>query len=237
MRAEKRKWAFHEPQGAAGIMPAKESERSSADGTPAAPSWWWYCSTCSRLNVLRHPKKSEHSGKTLNGAEPDCIKIRGTKAMKHQPWQTGVLALSVMLSLAGCENERRPVAAATNAPSGSVDKLKEQARNAVTTSKDYLAQQHDRWQKSYSDKLSEFDKRLADLKAKSSDKARAEWNKALSQLEQKKESAAQKLEQLKNAGTDRWQEFRTNAETAFADLEKSFNDTFSRFRNDDKSAK
>ena len=160
--------------------------------------------------------------------------------MKHQPWQTGILALSVLLSLAGCGKEEKPVAASTNAPMGNVDKFKEQARNAVTTTKDYLAQQRGRWQKSYSDKLYEFDKELADLKARSSqagDKARSEWNKALSQLEQKKESAAQKLEQFKNASADRWQELKTNAETAFADLEKSFKDTFSRFTNDDKSAK
>ena len=160
--------------------------------------------------------------------------------MKHQPWQPGILLLSLMLSMAGCGKEPKTVAASTNAPTGNVDKLKEQARNAVTTTRDYLAQRKSRWQKSYSDKLSEFDKQLADLKSKSAragDKARSEWNKALSQLEQKKESAAQKLEQLKNAGAGRWQELKTNAETAFADLEKSFKDTFSRFTNDDKSAK
>ena len=145
-----------------------------------------------------------------------------------------------MLSLPGCGKEQKPVAATTNAPTGNVDKLKEQARNAVTTTKDYLAQQKGRWQKSYSDKLSEFDKQLADLKAKSAqagDRARSEWSRALSQLEQKKESAARTLEQFKNAGADRWQELKTNAETAFADFEKSFKDTFSRFTNDDKSAK
>ncbi len=160
--------------------------------------------------------------------------------MKHQPWQTAILALSLILSGAGCGKEQKSVAASTNAPTGNVDKLKEQARNAVTTTRDYLAQQKGRWQKSYSDKLSELDNQLADLKAKSSaagEKARSEWSKALSQLEQKKESAAQKLEQLKNASAGRWQELKTNAETAFADLEKSFKDTLSRFTNDDKSAK
>src|SRR5262245_16138618 len=40
MRAEKsRKGAFHEPQGAAGILPAEEPENSSADETSAAPCW------------------------------------------------------------------------------------------------------------------------------------------------------------------------------------------------------
>jgi len=160
--------------------------------------------------------------------------------MKHQPWQPGILALSVMVSMTGCGKEQRTVAASTNAPAGKVDKLKEQARNVITTTRDYLALQKGRWQKSYSDKLSEFDKQLADLKAKSSqagDKARSEWSKALSQLEQKRGLAAQKLEQFKNASADRWQELRKNTETAFADLEKSFKDTFSRFTNVDEPAK
>ena len=161
--------------------------------------------------------------------------------MNHQPWQTRSLALSLTLSLlAGCGNEQRRLAASTNAPAGNVDKLKEQARNAVTTTKDYLAQQKSRWQKRYSEKLSEANKQLADLKAKSSRagvKAKSEWNKVLSQLEQKKESAAQKLEQLKHAGTARWQELKTDAETVFADLEKSFKDTFSSLSKDEKSAK
>ena len=34
-----RKSAFHEPQGAAGILPAVESGRLSADETSAAPYW------------------------------------------------------------------------------------------------------------------------------------------------------------------------------------------------------
>jgi hypothetical protein len=173
----------------------------------------------------------------LNDTHPGSINNRGTTAMKNRPWQTGILALSVMLSLAGCGKAQKSVATSTNAPSGNVDRLKVQTRNVVTTTKDYLAQQKDWWQKHYSDKLSEFDKQLADLKAKSSDKARSEWNKALSQLEQKKATAAQKLEQFKNAGADRWQELKTNAETGFADLEKSFKDTYSRFTNDDKPAK
>jgi len=176
----------------------------------------------------------------LNGAEPGRIKICGSTAMKHQLWQTGILALSVMLSLAGCGKEQKTVAASTNAPMGNVAKLNEQARNALTTTKDYLAQQKGRWQKRYADELSEADKQLADLKAKTAQagqNARSEWSKVLSQLEQKKESAAQKLELFKNASADRWQGLKTNAETAFADLENSFKDAFSRFTNDDKSAK
>jgi hypothetical protein len=179
-------------------------------------------------------------GKLLNGAQPGRINTCASTAMKHQLWKTAILALSVMPAIIGCGKDPKRVAVSTNAPTGSVDKLKEQTRNAVTTSKGFITQQKDRWRKSYSDKLSKFDKQLADLKAKSSaagDKATSDWHKALAQLEQKKDSAAQKLEQFKTAGADKWQELKTNTETAFADLEKSFKDTFSRFTNDDKPAK
>jgi len=175
----------------------------------------------------------------LNGAQSIWINICGITAMKQQPWQTGILALGVLLCLAGCGNQQKAAVASTNSLSGNVDKVKEQARNAVTATKDFLAQQKGHWQKSYSDKLSEFDKQLAELKSKSvqaGDKARSEWSHVLFQLEQKQASAAQKLEQIKNAGTDRWQQLRTNAETSFADLEKSFKDSFSRFTNADKPA-
>src|SRR5882724_625373 len=43
--------AFHEPQGAAGILPAEESGRSSADETSAAP-YWRHRLTRSRFMLL-----------------------------------------------------------------------------------------------------------------------------------------------------------------------------------------
>src|SRR5438477_8634525 len=39
VHSKKQKGALHEPQGAAGILPAEESQKSSADETSAAPCW------------------------------------------------------------------------------------------------------------------------------------------------------------------------------------------------------
>jgi hypothetical protein len=52
MHSKKRKGAFHEAQGAAGILPAEKSEKSSADETSAAPCLWHgpICSTFSSFN-------------------------------------------------------------------------------------------------------------------------------------------------------------------------------------------
>src|SRR6059036_99434 len=55
-RARRYVEAFHEPQSAAGILPAEESEKSSADETSAAPCWRPNL-TRSRFMVPMHSKK------------------------------------------------------------------------------------------------------------------------------------------------------------------------------------
>src|SRR6266568_1185638 len=51
--------AFHEPQSAAGILPADQPEKSTAGKMPAAP---WRCGlTCSRFMVPMHAKKRKEA--------------------------------------------------------------------------------------------------------------------------------------------------------------------------------
>src|SRR6266550_8773004 len=57
MHAQKRNGAFHEPQGAAGILPAAVSGRSPADETSAAPCWR-HCPTYSTFMVPMRGKKA-----------------------------------------------------------------------------------------------------------------------------------------------------------------------------------
>src|SRR2546427_9599706 len=45
--------------------------------------------------------------------------------------------------------------------------------------------------------------------------------RSLAGLQRKKQVAADKLEQLKNSSSDKWQEFKAEVEVAFADLEKA----------------
>src|SRR5881394_2087073 len=49
--------AFHEPQGAAGILPAEDSEQSPADEKSAAPCWR-HRANCSRFMVPMHGPQS-----------------------------------------------------------------------------------------------------------------------------------------------------------------------------------
>jgi len=122
---------FRVPMGAqqiSGILPA--GKNGSADETSTAPdggtarlvrgSW----SPCIQI-------EPNLPGKTLNGAQPGRIKNLRKHIYVRQTLANWILAASVMLSLAGCEKEQKTVVASTNAPTGNVDKLKEQARNAV----------------------------------------------------------------------------------------------------------
>ncbi|PYJ59973.1 MAG: hypothetical protein DME24_11205 [Verrucomicrobia bacterium] len=162
--------------------------------------------------------------------------------MKVEKLRAIVMLLSaLMLAAAGCgKKPQTSPPAPTNASAGGVEKIKQEAKDAVTATTGYLTQQKERLQKSLSDKMTDLTKQLSDLKAKSErtgDKARSEWTNALAALQQKKQLAADKLEQLKNSSSDKWQEFKAEVEAAVADLEKALKDPLARSKNDDKSGR
>jgi len=126
---------------------------------------------------------------------------------------------ALVLTATGCgKKPQTSPPAPTNASAGGVEKIKKEAKDAVTATTGYLTQQKERLQKSLSDKMTDLTRQLSDLKAKSErtgDKARSEWTNALVALQQKKQLAADKLEQLKNSSSDKWQEFKAEVEAAF----------------------
>lgn len=162
--------------------------------------------------------------------------------MKVEKLRAIVMLLSaLMLAAAGCgKKPQTSPLAPTNASTGGVEKIKQEAKDAVTATTGYLTQQKERLQNSLSDKLTDLAKQLSDLKAKSErtgDKARSEWTNALAGLQQKKQIAADKLEQLKNSSSDKWQEFKAEVEAAVADLEKALKEPLARSKDDDKSSR
>jgi len=160
--------------------------------------------------------------------------------MNRRKIQTTLLLWILTLGVA-CEKKQETSSRGSPAASTTgVRKLKQDAKDALTTTTAYLMLQKEQLQKSLGDRLSGLDKQLSDLKAKSGkarDQAKSEWNNTLGQLQEKKQAAAEKLEQLKNGSAEKWQELKAGAEAAFADLEKGLKDAWTRSRNDDKSGK
>jgi hypothetical protein len=150
------------------------------------------------------------------------------------------LVLSALTLAAGCEQKRESSAGSPTASTGRVDRLKGDAKDAVTTTTAYLIQQKEQVQKSLGEKMTDLDKQFSDLKTKAGqggDRLTGGWSNVLSDLQQKKQAAAEKLEQLKNGGMDKWQDLKGGAEAAFADLEKSLRDAFARSKEEDPPGK
>src|SRR6266516_1349319 len=68
VRPAGRIWTLHEPQSAAGILPAEEPGSRSADETSAAPCWRHY-PTRSKFMVQMHGIKAVGLSMTLVGLE------------------------------------------------------------------------------------------------------------------------------------------------------------------------
>src|SRR5207244_3325146 len=64
---------LHEPQGAAGILPADQSEKSTAGKMPAAP--WRCCLTCSRFLGPMHAEKRKEALHELGGKRNDSRRL------------------------------------------------------------------------------------------------------------------------------------------------------------------
>src|SRR5436309_12499350 len=160
--------------------------------------------------------------------------------MRHR-FQSILLLTSVTMAVA-CDQDRQtsPSQPRSSGASGGVEKLKQDAKDAVTATRAYLIQQKEQLEKTLGNKMTDFEKQLSDLKSKPAglgDQAKAEWSNTLAQLQQKKQVAAKKLEQLKNSTTDKWQDFKSGAEAAVADLEKGLKEAFARSKEEDKTGR
>ena len=155
--------------------------------------------------------------------------------------QSILLLTSVTVAVA-CDQNRQTSPSQPRSPGSSsgVEKLKQDAKDAVTSSKAFLIQQKEQFEKKLGDKMTDFEKRLSELKSKSvraGDRAKSEWNNTLTQLQEKKQVAADKFKQLKDSTADKWQALKSGAEAAFADVEKAFKDAVGGSAEDDKSAR
>ncbi len=148
----------------------------------------------------------------------------------------GAWSVVLTLAVAGCGKKESAGRAADPPP---LEKVKEGARDAVASTKEFFVEQKERWQKNFSAKLAEFDKQLEELKDRSSaasDKTKSELARAVEILQKKKAAAARKLEQLKSSSADAWRDVKAGAEKAFAEAEQAFKEALGRFKNEGQSA-
>ncbi len=88
------------------------------------------------------------------------------------------------------------------------------------------------YEEKFEAQLKEWSAQIALLNAKA-DKAKAEvkveYYKIIENLQGKQDTARTKLQELKTAGDDAWDDLKTGAENVWTDVKNAFNSAISRF--------
>ena len=117
-----------------------------------------------------------------------------------------------------------PVGASDKPVTG--DKVIQETQEAVTATKDYTIQQKDAFQRKVQTELDEMQGRIAQLRGQvkhASAEARADIQKAISELEKKKDLAEKKAQEIHSATASSWEQVKSKTSAAMDDLRESLN--------------
>jgi len=119
-----------------------------------------------------------------------------------------------------------PVVVATGASDKPVtgDTVVREAQEAVTATRDYTIQQKDAFQRKVQTELDEMQVRIMQLRGQvkhASAEARADIQKAIGELEKKKDLANKKAEAIHSATASSWEQMKSKMEAAMDDLRDS----------------
>jgi ribosome-interacting GTPase 1 len=119
-----------------------------------------------------------------------------------------------------------PVVVAAGAPDKPVtgDTVIREAQEAVTITKDYTIQQKDAFRRKVQSELDEMQVRITQLRGQvthTSAEARADIQKAIEELEKKKDLANKKAEDIHSATASSWEQAKSKTEAMMDDLRDS----------------
>jgi predicted nucleic acid-binding Zn-ribbon protein len=127
---------------------------------------------------------------------------------------TGLVALCL-----GCGTQEEPKKTVTPGD------VKQETTEAAKTTKEYLAQQQEKYLKQAQEKLSDLDKKITDLQKKAK-KQTGELQQKLSDradgLKKKADAVKDKLAAMKNASGDAWEKLKSGVDGAMTELEKAY---------------
>jgi len=104
------------------------------------------------------------------------------------------------------------------------DTVIRETQEAVTATKDYTIQQKDAFQRKVQTELDEMQVRITQLRGQvkhASSEARADIQKAIGELEKKKDLANKKVKAIHSATASSWEQVKSKAEAAMDDLRDS----------------
>jgi hypothetical protein len=131
----------------------------------------------------------------------------------------GIWFLTLSIVTAGTVN--KPV---------SSDAVIRETQEAVTATKDYTIQQKDAFQRNVQTELDEIQTHIVRLRGQvthASEEAKADIQKAIGELEKKKDLASKKAQDIQSATASSWEQVKAKATAAMDDLRHSLNRTLS----------
>jgi uncharacterized coiled-coil DUF342 family protein len=105
-----------------------------------------------------------------------------------------------------------------------------ETQEAVTATKDYTIQQKDAFQRKVQTELDEIQVRIIQLRGQvkhASAEARADIQKAIGELENKRDLANKKAQEIHSATASSWEQVKSKTAAAMDDLRDSLNHTLS----------
>jgi chromosome segregation ATPase len=140
-----------------------------------------------------------------------------------------IITVLASTALLGCKptSDKVPKADEPSAPRPQASAPRSQTSDRANSDDRTVTQQK------LSQELNDLDKTMADLKARAQragDQAKAEWETRRPQLEAQRDDAAKKLDELKQASKETWDQTRTKAEAAFSEVEKGFKEAWSKLK-------
>jgi LPS O-antigen subunit length determinant protein (WzzB/FepE family) len=139
-----------------------------------------------------------------------------------------MLMLAGLLAAIGCE--RKP---ADRTP-GKVtsEDVRRDAGQAVNTAAEFSRQTKEEFQKKLEARLKDLDAEIAKLREKGrdlKDKAKANWDQKMAELETKRDAARAKLAEVGHSSAEAWKDVQKGAQSAWDELDKAFRDASREF--------
>ena len=139
-----------------------------------------------------------------------------------------MLMLAGLFTALGCE--QKPA----DRTSGKVtsEDVHRDAGQAVKTAAEYSQQTKEEFQKKLEAQLNELDAKIATLREKGhdlKDKAKANWDQKMAELETKRKAAGAKLAEVGHSSAEAWKDVQKGTQSAYDDLAKAFRDASQEF--------
>lgn len=157
----------------------------------------------------------------------NLVKERKSKMKLQYSFAALVLALFV----AGCDRGENPPTPQSETKATGQE-VKREMKEAVDTTKQYLAENKDEFVAKTETKLRELDARIVELTAKTGtvkDDAKAEADQLMAALRQQRSEVDKQLKTLKESSKEMWTDAKAAFETAFDELQKAYEKTKAKF--------